>query len=687
MKLSCDTRTRRTCLTALLLCLPIASVTLSSIFGAENALAQARPQPAAALTATAWKSVGPDGGDARSLAADPADPRHLYLGTTSSWIYETKDGGQHWQRLVKLGSGDDLIVDSISVDRQDPKTLVSGVWKVDGRGGGIYLSHDGGKTWTVSADMAGQNVLALAQAPSNSKVYAAGTLSGVYRSDDGGEHWKQISPADSTEIHEVESVAIDPGNANTVYAGTWHLPWKTTDGGAQWSNIKDGLIDDSDVFSIIIDPRAPSVVYASACSGIYKSDNGGGLFHKVQGIPSTARRTRVLMQDPADSKTVYAGTTEGLYKTSDGGVKWSRLTGPDVIVNDVFVDPTNDSRLLLATDRSGVLTSIDGGKTFSSTNNGFSQRVVQTLLVDANRPRTLYAGVLNDKIYGGVFASNDDGATWQQQAEGLAGRDVFALAQADDGSILAGTSDGIARLGDGTWKANGDILTRETRRIAVREHGRRATRSVETTAKAGAVAGRVSSLDLSGPVWYAASSKGIYRSLDHGIGWEAASLPPGDYRYVRSEGSRVVAGFRTSLFFSEDSGAHWKPLSLPPDIPGLNALALSADGAVWIGGRGGVFYTRDGGVSWQTIKNLPLGEIDGLDYDPALKRVMVSSRTSTTIFGVDTSAEAWKFWQAGWRVHQVLRQGDRLAAASLYDGVVLEPSPAALAAGSAPAAR
>src|ERR1035438_5069119 len=48
---------------------------------------------------------------------------------------------------------------------------------------------------------------------------------------------------------EVESLAVDPGNPQIVYAGTWHLPWKTQDGGKNWENIKQGVIDDSDVFS------------------------------------------------------------------------------------------------------------------------------------------------------------------------------------------------------------------------------------------------------------------------------------------------------------------------------------------------------------------------------------------------------------------------------------------------------
>ena len=100
---------------------------------------------------------------------------------------------------------------------------------------------------------------------------------------------------DSTQSSRSPSI---PRIRDVIYAGTWHLPWKTTDGGATWNNIKQGLIDDSDVFSIIIDPVRPSIVYTSACSGIYRSDNGGEFYEKVQGIPSTARRTRFLSMIP-----------------------------------------------------------------------------------------------------------------------------------------------------------------------------------------------------------------------------------------------------------------------------------------------------------------------------------------------------------------------------------------------------
>ena len=175
--------------------------------------------------------------------------------------------------------------------------------------------------------------------------------------------------------------------------------------------------------------RLLRTVYTSACSGIYKSENGGELYHKIQGIPSTARRTRVLMQDPVDHSMVYAGTTEGLYRTSSAGTNWTRLTGPDVIINDVYVDPKNPRHVLLATDRSGVLMSNDQAVSFAESNRGFSQRQVAALAQDVKDPNRLYAGVVNDKMYGGVFTSGDDGKSWQQQSQGLDGRDVFSLAR------------------------------------------------------------------------------------------------------------------------------------------------------------------------------------------------------------------------------------------------------------------
>jgi photosystem II stability/assembly factor-like uncharacterized protein len=102
---------------------------------------------------------------------------------------------------------------------------------------------------------------------------------------DAGATWTQISPPGSREIHEVESLAVDPVDPNIVYAGTWHLPWKTTDGGKTWHNIKQGLIDDSDVFSIMSIRPSRSTVFLSACSGIYKSENAANCSTRSRAFP------------------------------------------------------------------------------------------------------------------------------------------------------------------------------------------------------------------------------------------------------------------------------------------------------------------------------------------------------------------------------------------------------------------
>ena len=258
---------------------------------------------ATTLWAEQWKVLGPDGGDARSLAYDPRNLNHVFLGTGSGTMFESLDGGQNWSRFAHLGTGDDYVLDHIVIDPHNPDLMFVSAWSVqDQKAGDLFRSSDAGKTWEAVPAMRGKSIRALAIAASDSKVLTAGALDGVYRSTDGGQQWERISPLGHAEIKDIESIAVDPKNPNVVYAGTWHLAWKTDDGGVTWHHITKGMIEDSDVFSIIIDSTDPSVVYASACSGIYSSDNGGESFRKVQGMPFSARRTRVLKQDPNNPK-------------------------------------------------------------------------------------------------------------------------------------------------------------------------------------------------------------------------------------------------------------------------------------------------------------------------------------------------------------------------------------------------
>ncbi|HEX5235231.1 MAG TPA: transcriptional regulator [Silvibacterium sp.] len=631
--------------------------------------------PAAANAASSrWITVGPDGGDARAFASSPADPHHLYLGTTNSWIYQSMDDGATWTRLAQVGTVDDLVIDNLVVDEANPRTLYAGVWQLDHEDGGVYVSHDGGRTWASSPEMQGQSVRALTQSSSNPRILVAGAIGGVFRTEDSGRHWRQISPQGSGEIHKVESIAIDPTDPHIIYAGTWHLPWKTTDGGATWHNLKQGLIDDSDVFSIILDPKNPSTVYLSACSGIYKSETGGEQFRKIQGIPSTARRTRVLMQDPANLNVVYAGTTEGLYKTEDAGTKWVRMTGPDVIINDVYVNPRTPQRVLLATDRSGVLASNDSGARFESSNRGMSERQVTALLADSHHADTLYAGVVNDKSYGGVFVSQDGGTSWTQHSAGLDGRDVFSLSQAENGAVYAGTSHGLFRWNGERWEPANRVVNVKEKTVYVVRHHKKVKRTIAEGSKESTIASQVNDLSVNGPVWFAATSEGVYRSTTHGATWTGPVIDEAGYRFVDAHDGVVIAARRTDLRISQDGGEHWNSAPMPGRLTSVSSVAATPAGVLWVGGREGAFYSSDNGQTWHSLP-LPVSGIDSVNYDAGLGRVLIASTQSDMIFAVNPDDSTWKWWNAGWKVRMIHSLNGRLVGATLYDGVVVQPQP------------
>ena len=623
-----------------------------------------------------WTAVGPDGGDARSFAAVPGNPSHLYLGTTNSWIYESSDSGSSWHRLSKLNAQDDLVIDHIVVDPANPAVLYAAAWALGHSGGGLWVSRDGGRSWVEEMGLHGQSIRAFVLAPSNSQVLFAGTLEGVFRSEDGGAVWTQISPVGSREIHEVESLAIDPSNPDIVYAGTWHLPWKTADGGMTWHNIKRGVIDDSDVFSIIIDPDKPRIVYVSACSGIYKSENGGEFFRKIAGIPSTARRTRVLEQDPTHRQVVYAGTTEGLYKTVDAGRTFHRMTGPDVIVNDVYVNPADPDRVLLATDRGGVLLSTDAAKTFTASNRGFSERKVEALLVDHNDPSLIFAGVVNDKSYGSVFVSTDSGTQWKQMADGLDGRDVFSLAQAPDGTVLAGTNSGIFGLEPGAsiWQARDTIENTLVKTATETIRGTHVNVEKRVKQQPREMDGRVFAMDLSSDVWLAATAGGLFTSQDQGKTWQGGPvMGVSGYLSVTSLGSIMAAARPDGVVISKDSGESWWPLGLPTVLTRIHRITFSPDGTLWLGAREGVYFTRDKGKTWMWVHRLPLTDVDDLCYDPHLDKILVTSQGSDFVYAIDTRTLDWKWWQTGYRLSAVRTTGAKLLAASVNDGVLVEP--------------
>ena len=627
-----------------------------------------------------WVTLGPDGGDARSLAYDPSSPAHIYLGTSSGQLYLSTDNGTSWSHFAHLGEGFDYVLDSIVIDGKNPATLYVGAWSVENTSGDVFKSTDRGQTWQPLPGIHGKSVRALAIAPSDSNVIVAGALDGVYRSGDAGQTWVKITPADSPELKNFESVAIDPRTSEVIYAGTWHLPWKTDDGGKSWSNIKNGIIDDSDVFSIIVDGQTPNTVYVSACSGIYKSDTAGSLFKKVQGIPFTARRTRKLQQDPSDRAIVYAGTTEGLWRTRDSGITWSRISSPSLVVNDVMIDPRHPEHLLVATDRTGVLVSRDGGQSFQPSSRGFSHRQVTALVADREHPDRLYASLVNNREYGGVYRSLDGGDGWEPFNSGLGTRDVFTLEQAANGRLIAGTNQGIYDLeGNGpTWKPINLVLTEKS--VTVPNRHRRKKSDPKTIVRhewtKSEITGRVLQVNTSTDRWFAATSQGLYRSLDSGKSWTGGPvLGRRDFIAVAVDGDSVLAATPDAVLLSRDHGDTWQELALPPFVSRMHGVAFGPDASnVWITTHMGTFHSRDGGKSWEHVMaGRPLTNVSYIGYDPQNARLLAVAGSRRDVYESHDGNDWTLTAGSPYSIRNVTVTHARMFAVTDFSGVVAQP--------------
>jgi photosystem II stability/assembly factor-like uncharacterized protein len=625
------------------------------------------------ITASAqWVPLGPDGGDVRSLAYDPQNPDRLFLGTSAGQLYVSNDHGRSWSRYARLGSGQDLVLDNIEIDPADTRTMYVAAWSVETQtsGGDLFRTSDGGRTWQSLSAMHGKSIRALAVAQSDHRVVVAGALDGVFRSKDGGETWERISPPNHAEIKNIESIAIDPRDPNVVYAGTWHLAWKTNDGGANWHPIKNGVVDDSDVFSIIVDHTNPSVVYLSACSGIYRSENGAELFRKVQGIPFSARRTRVLQQDPKEANVVYAGTTEGLWRTTDSGKNWKRISAANIIVNDVLVDPRDSAKVFVATDRSGVLASTDGGVTFQATNRGFAHRQVSAVLVDRKDHNRIYAGLVNDKEFGGVFESNNSGSDWRQITDGLAGKDIFTLAQSESGTLLAGTNRGVYAYSpsERAWKAINTVLSEKQVRVPAKT--KKAKPSYRTEYAKSELSGRVSQLAVDG-VWYAATSSGLYISKDEGRNWRVADAQGQRYFVsVDAQADTVAAATLTSLLVSKDKGKTWTAVATPRWVSAVFSVAVLPD-AIWLATREGALRSPDSGATWEhVLSGLPSRNIGAIRYDEENRRLLAIS-SSGELFESRNAGQTWRRFDAGWVVRNVIPSHGKLLAITAFDGILM----------------
>ncbi|MDQ1707227.1 MAG: hypothetical protein QOJ88_438 [Pyrinomonadaceae bacterium] len=629
-----------------------------------------------------WRANGPPGGDVRSLVVDPGNPDRFYLGTLDGQIYTSADAGRSWQLLYNFNKPK-LFVDHIIVDPRDSNTIYVAAHRHK-ESGGFFKSVDGGRRWRESPELKNEALHSLTQADADPKVLIAGTFNGIFRSDNSGDTWTQLPTLSTPGLVHVESLAIDPRTASTIYAGTWYLPYKSTDGGQSWKSIKNGIIDDSDIFAIDIDPRDPNHVIASACSGIYETANGGALWTKVQGIPSQSRRTRAIVQHPSIPGLVFAGTTEGFWRSERGGAKdsWMVTTSRQLEVNSIAIHPSRPQTIYIGTNNYGVMISNDGGKNFVPTNGGYSGRFANVILADRGQPNRIYASTINTTTGGGfLFVTNDNGESWRPSMRSMPPRLItYAILQdaRDANVIYLGTNLGVYRSTDRAaswapvWTAASAGTPPKTKGAtkkkpaAARIPGATVAKPNETVRRAqqalnaagykvGVPDGRAGTITLNALKRYQGDRHlpvtGKFDAITLGsLGLSAAAaandsladsvvLSDAVNALVQTtdvEGQRTLflAATNLGLYRSLDPEQGWQRLPYGGNFDPRTSC-ISADplhpGTIFVGtAASGVLVSRDAGKSWQSVSGVPAeAPVNTIAQDPQRpSRIYVGTKQS-----------------------------------------------------------
>jgi len=240
----------------------------------------------------------------------------------------------------------------------------------DGR---IRQSFDAGRTLTpVSLQPAGNmSWRAFAWAPSDprrvyagtSAFFSAGTFddrmaaAGVYVSPDGGSTWTEANDALSRNANVIDLV-VDPLAAQTVYAATGNKGLlKTTDGGRTWNALRQGLPQGLPALAAAVHPGEPHVLYAGfERAGVYRSDDFGQSWQPLPaGLNPEASVSHILF-DPANSEVMYvADKLSGVYRSDNGGAIWAGINdGLRVRAVNALSLSTDGAHLYAATEGEGV---------------------------------------------------------------------------------------------------------------------------------------------------------------------------------------------------------------------------------------------------------------------------------------------------------------------------------------------
>lgn len=349
-----------------------------------------------------WKPLFDDQptGSIGALAIAPSDPNVIYAGSgeglhrpdlsVGDGIYKSTDGGRSWQHL---GLRDAQQIPAILVDPKDPNRVYAAA-----------LGHP----------------------------YGPNPERGVYRSTDGGRTFSKILYKD--ENTGAIDLAFDPANSQVIYASLWAAregPWengewqgngsglfKSMDGGDTWKQLTGGLPTTAQGLGRIgigVAPSDPSRMYAMVdapgkLGGVYRSDDAGANWremnneNRVWGRGSDFAWVRV---DPRTPDTIYVANTS-TYKSTDGGRSFTAIKGAPGgdDYHTIWINPNNPEIILLASDQGATIT-VNGGQTWSSWYNQPTAQFYH-VITDNRFPYWVY-GAQQESGSAGVASRGDNG--------------------------------------------------------------------------------------------------------------------------------------------------------------------------------------------------------------------------------------------------------------------------------------
>lgn len=255
---------------------------------------------------------------------------------------------------------------------------------------GVFKTTDSGANWSSLSVTMLPSVNQLALDPTNPAVIYAATSGGMFKSTDGGINFTLINNGLNSSAR---TILVDPVTPTTLYATVGGSPFfKSVDGGANWTIrfiTGVGKID-----GLTLDPNTPATIYAATDDGVFKStDSAGSWTASNTGLPGDIPVNSIAIDHT--NNLLYAATVAGIFKSTNGAGSWTNINGNMALnVSSVAVDPTNTSVLYVATFP-GPHKTTDGGTTWNISNNGYSNSIINSLVVNPTQTSTVFIGAVS----------------------------------------------------------------------------------------------------------------------------------------------------------------------------------------------------------------------------------------------------------------------------------------------------